>query len=131
MTIIKRSVAGENIFPRTVNVVDVDGNIVEALGASDGRPVVEQSYTFTNYATNQTTTIIKSGVGFLHSVTINTKGTVASAVTLYDAITAINPIAVIDSLNLSGTFTYNCKLTAGLAITTTGTVAPNVTVSWR
>lgn len=111
---------------------DANGNRVAVLSDASGRLVAEAGYTFTNYATNQTTTVIKATPGFLHSVTVNTKGTVASAITLYDSTAAAtNPIAVIDSLNTSGTFTYNCNLVNGLVITTTGTVAANVTVSWR
>jgi hypothetical protein len=119
-------------FPRLMYARDVSGNPIALLADAGGRLVSEAGYTFTNYATNQTTTVIKATAGFLHSVTVNTKGTVASAVTLYDSTAAAtNPIAVIDSLNTSGTFTYNCNLVNGLAITTTGTVAANVTVSWR
>ena len=82
--------------------------------------------------TTATTTLVKSGAGILHGVTINSKGTVASTVTIYDALTAIgNPIAIIDSLTLSGQFVYDINLDTGLTIVTTGTVAPNLTVSYR
>lgn len=93
---------------------------------------IENGYNLTNYTANQTATIIKPSPGFLHAVTVNTKGTVASAVSIFDhASAATNPIGVINSLDLSGTFFYNGNLANGLVITTTGTAAPNVTVSWR
>lgn len=93
---------------------------------------VEGQFSFVNYSTNQTTTVIKGSAGFLHSVVINTKGTVASVTTVYDSTgAASNPIAAIDSLNLSGTFTFDCILVNGLVISTTGTAAPNVTVTYR
>jgi len=79
-----------------------------------------------------TTTLVKSSSGMLHSITVNTKGTVASAITVYDALTATGtPWAVIDSLNLSGPFIYDVNFTVGLTIVSTGTVAPNITVSYR
>lgn len=82
--------------------------------------------------TTATTTLVKTGEGVLHAVIVNTKGTVASTVTVYDALTATGtPIAIIDSLNLSGTFSYDIAFTTGLTIVTTGTVAPNITVSYR
>ena len=77
-----------------------------------------------------TTTVVKASKGMLHSITVNTKGTAASAVTVYDAASATGtPFAVIDSLNLSGTFTYDVDFSTALTIVTTG--APNITVSYR
>lgn len=119
-------------FTETVRLVGVTsaGEEVDVLVDAAGRLFAETPYTLTNYSTNQTATVIKAAPGFLHSVTINTKGTTASAVSIFDhASSASNPIGVIDSLNLSGTFVYNGNLANGLVITTTG--APNVTVSWR
>lgn len=82
--------------------------------------------------TTSTTTLVKTGAGVLHAVIVNAKGTVASAVTVYDALTATGtPIATIDSLNLSGTFSFDIAFSTGLTIVTTGTVAPNITVSYR
>jgi hypothetical protein len=79
-----------------------------------------------------TTTLVKTGVGKLHAVIINSKGTVASAISVYDALTATGtPFAVIDSLNLAGTFTYDIDFSTGLTIVTTGTVAPNVTIAYQ
>jgi hypothetical protein len=79
-----------------------------------------------------TTTTVKSNSGMLHSITVNSKGTVASSITIYNALTATGtPIAIIDSLNLYGTFTFDVYFNTGLTIVTTGTVAPNVTVSYR
>lgn len=92
---------------------------------------VEHRYTPTNIAT-ATTTLIKTGVGHLHSVSVNTKGTVASVITIYDSTAASGTkIATIDSLNLSGSFIYDVSFSVGLTIVTTGTVAPDITVSSR
>jgi hypothetical protein len=86
---------------------------------------------YTNIST-AATTVVKATPGKLHNITINSKGTVASIITVYDALTATGtPIAIIDSLNLSGTFSYEVAFTTGLTLVTTGTVAPNITVSYQ
>lgn len=95
-------------------------------------PVVSISDHAYNHISTSTTTLVKTGAGNLRSITVNSKGTVASTITVYDAITAVAPvIAVIDSLNLSGTFEYDIAFSTGLTIVTTGTVAPDITVSYR
>lgn len=100
--------------------------------ASKANPFPVQVGNLATVINTATTTLVKSGSCNLHTITINTKGTVASAVTVYDALTATGtPIAVIDSLNLSGSFTYDVNLLVGLTIVTTGTAAPNITVSYR
>jgi hypothetical protein len=82
--------------------------------------------------TTATTTLVRSGAGLLHGITVNSLGTVASTIEVYDALTATGtPIAIIDSLNLSGQFLYDINFATGLTLVTTGTVAPNLTVSYR
>ena len=76
------------------------------------------------------TTLVKSGAGVLHLINVNTKGTVASTVTIYDGLSATGTvIGIIDSLNLSGPFQFDVVFNTGLTIVTTG--APNITVSYR
>lgn len=88
-----------------------------------------QSFLYANYATTNTF-LVKSGPGTLHLVNVNTKGSVASTVTVYDGLSAAGTvIATIDSLNLSGAFQYDIAFTTGLTIVMTG--APNITVSYR
>lgn len=90
-----------------------------------------QGYSFTHIAASATNTI-KSGAGVLHAVIVNTKGTVASTLTLYDNTAGSGTIiAIIDSLNLSGTFEFDIAFATGLTIVSTGTVAPDFTVSYR
>ncbi len=85
-----------------------------------------------NHISTATTTLVKSGSGILCDVNINSKGTVASTVTIYDSLTASGTvIAVLDSLNLAGTFHFNCLVTIGITVVTIGTVAPDVTVTFR
>ncbi len=91
----------------------------------------QAGFSFTNITTSTTTTV-KSGAGVLHLVNINADGTVASAVTVYDSLTGSGTkIATINSLALSGAFVYDVAFSTGLTITTTGTQAPDITVSWR
>lgn len=88
-------------------------------------------FSYTNITT-ATTTVVKSGSGTLHGVTINTKGTVASTATIYDNTAGSGTkIAVIDTLNLSGAFFYDANFSTGVTIVTTGTIAPDITVMWR
>lgn len=76
------------------------------------------------------TTVVKSGPGILVSVVVNTKGTVASTITIYDNTAGSGTvISVIDSLNNVGTFTFNCLMAIGITVVTTG--APDITVVYR
>lgn len=87
-------------------------------------------YLYNNIATD-TTTQVKSGAGVLHSVSINSAGTVASTVTISDSTSAGTPlIATINAL-VTGYFIFDAAFATGLRITTTGTVAPNVTITYR
>jgi len=88
-------------------------------------------YQYSNITTS-TTTLVKDGKGTLKSVTINSLGTIVSTITIYDNTTGTGTkIATINSLSLSGTFLYDVNFTNGLTIVTTGTIAPNVTVSYK
>lgn len=111
-----------------VNVAGKDG-LTKAIPAN---PVaVQTSFPFTHLAASATTNL-KAGAGVLGKVIVNTKGTVASVVTLYDSLTGSGSvIAIIDSLNLSGTFSFDIEFAVGLTVVITGTVAPDITVSYR
>lgn len=93
--------------------------------------VEESGRTFSHISTSTTTTV-KSGAGFLHAIIVNSLGTVASTTTVYDNTAGSGTvIAVINTLALSGTLTYDVAFSTGLTLVTTGTVAPDVTVSYR
>lgn len=88
-------------------------------------------WSFQNITTSTTTTV-KSGAGVLHIVNVNTLGTVASTVTVYDNTAGSGTkIATINSLTLSGPFQYDIAFSTGLTLVTTGTAAPDITVSYR
>ena len=68
----------------------------------------------------------------LHCIVVNTLGTVASAVTIYDGASAAGTkIATINSLTLGGSLIYDVAFANGLTITSTGVAAPDLTVSYR
>lgn len=86
---------------------------------------------YTNITT-ATTTIVKASAGVLDSIIINSLGTVASTITIYDSATATGTkIGTINSLAVLGALRFNVTCANGLTIVTTGTVAPDVTVCWR
>lgn len=90
--------------------------------------MADSPYNYTNITT-ATTTVVKSGVGILKALTINT--TTAFAITIYDntsaAGTKIGTIAA--SAAVGSVFEYNVAFTTGLTIVTAG--ASDITVSWR
>lgn len=95
-------------------------------------PVVNAGFTYGHMSTSTTTTF-KSGAGVLHAVIVNTLGTVASNATIYDNTAGSGTvIAVLNTLTTGeGTYTYDVAFTTGLTLVTTGTVAPDITVSYR
>lgn len=119
-------------FPVIRNAVSIadPGAPANALRptASGALPTVSGGYAFDNITTSATT-LVKTGAGVLHSITVNTKGTVASTVVAYDNTAGSGTkIGTVDSLNLSGTFTFDAAFSTGLTIVTTG--APDITVSY-
>jgi len=116
--------------PKTLDIAGQLYVPVVTLADSLGNPYSAGGNTYSHIAT-ATTTAVKASPGQLHSISINSKGTVASTVTVYDSLAGSGAvIAVIDSLNLAGTTIFDVKFTIGLTIVTTGTVAPDVTVSY-
>lgn len=88
-------------------------------------------YSYSNITTAATTTV-KSGSGTLHSVTINSLGTVASSCIIYDNTAGSGTtIATINTLSISGTFMFDAAFATGLTLVTSGTVAPNITVTYK
>lgn len=112
---------------------NTDGNTQRVVLPYDQAaiPVNIAGYSAINIAT-ATTTQVATGFAVLHGIVINTKGTVASTVEVYNSVgTTTDKIATIDSLNLSGTFLFDANCANGIYIVTTGTVAPDITVLWR
>lgn len=99
----------------------------------NGQMITEETGRPYAHISTATTTTVKSGAGSLHSITINTLGTVASTITVYDNTAGSGTvIAVLNSLSTGqGTYIYNAAFATGLTLVTTGTVAPDVTVTYR
>lgn len=91
--------------------------------------LIEQGYTYKNLAANATT-VIRTGKGVLHSITINKKGGSANVCTVYDALTATNPIATIDTTVDYGTLLYDVQFNTGLTVVMGTGTAADITVSW-
>ena len=79
--------------------------------------------TIFKHLTSATAVVLKYGLGTLHRIVFNTFGNGAS-VTLYDALTATNPICITAPPNNTypGSIEYQCDFYVGLTITITGTV---------
>jgi hypothetical protein len=79
-----------------------------------------------NISTNDTAAVLKNSPGILRVVTNNNN---AGTLTLYDALTATNPIATIDCTKVLGTNRYDLNFYTGLTYTTSG--SPNITITWE
>lgn len=109
-----------------------DGDYSQVSLDARGAVFVNPAMFLYSHISTATTTTVKSGAGNLHSISVNTKGTVASTITVFDNTAGSGTvIGVIDSLNLSGAFVLDVAFTTGLTIVTTGTVSPDITVSYR
>lgn len=86
------------------------------------------AYNHKNIATN-TTTVVKSGPGVLHSLTINT--TAAGAITIYDNTSAAGTkvATIAASPAIGSTFTFDVAFAVGLTIVTAA--ASDITVSYN
>jgi hypothetical protein len=94
------------------------------LGEATSRP------NWRNFTGAVTDSVLKYGPGTLQKVCINTKGSNNARCTLYDALTATNPIAVIDTYNVIGSISYDLDFFTGLTITTTANVG-DVTIIYE
>jgi microcompartment protein CcmK/EutM len=86
-----------------------------------------------NHITTNTTTTVKSGAGVLRRIVINTKGSSANTLTIYDNTTGSGTvIGVIDTVNgVSGHFEYGVSFSTGLTIVTANGTAADVTVIYE
>lgn len=90
------------------------------------------SWAYKNIATNATT-VVKSTAGILHTITVN-KGVATATISIYDAVTATNPIGIITfgAALVSDppiTAIFDVDFATGLTIVTSGST--DITVSYR
>lgn len=84
-----------------------------------------------NDISTNTTTTVKSGAGFLHTLTINTKGASSNVLTVYDNTAGSGTkIATIDTTTGVTTLTFDVGFATGLTIVTATGTAADVTVSY-
>lgn len=84
---------------------------------------------FYNHQAVNGTTTIKSGAGFLHTITIGTAGT-TDTITVYDNTAASGTVIAVINDTTPGTHTFDVGFTTGLTIVIAGTTAPDVTVAY-
>ena len=90
----------------------------------DGQP---QQFGYSNIS-SATTTTVKSGGGFLHSIVVN--ATAAGAITIYDSLTGTGTkIGTMKASIVEGTYIFDVTFATGLTIVTAG--SSDITVSYR
>lgn len=126
--------AGANGFLRKLvrlELLNASGTYDLLRGDTKGLYTREGGYSFANITTAATTTV-KNGAGVLHTLTVNNLGTVASTTTVYDNTAGSGTkIATINTLAGQESYVYDAAFATGLTIVTTGTVAPDITVTYR
>lgn len=99
------------------------------VAPSNPLPVAPTS-TYKNISSNATT-VVKSGAGYLGTITINTKGATANTATVYDNTAGSGTvIATIDTTGGAVTLTFNAKFATGLTVVTATGTAANITVCY-
>jgi hypothetical protein len=88
-----------------------------------------------NHISSLTTTTPKSAAGTLHSIVVNSSGSVPCTIIIYDSTTVSgSQIAAIDCSS-RGQLTYDTSFTTGLTIVTTSTatpaIAPDITATFQ
>lgn len=84
-----------------------------------------------NNITTSTTTTVKTGAGFLHAISINTKGATAATATVYDNTAGSGTkLATIDVTANVGTLILDVKFATGLTIVTATGTPGDLTVSY-
>lgn len=89
-----------------------------------------QAFTGTPLAANATT-LVRTGAGVLHGITINTKGASSNTLKIYDGLSASGTLmATIDTTATPGLWEYDMTFTTGLTIVIGTGTAADVTVLW-
>lgn len=95
-------------------------------------PTTQTACKYVHIAANATT-IVKSGPGFLHTISINTKGASANIFTVYDNTSGTgNIIAIINTVDApTNTFIFDVGFNTGLTIVSATGTSADITVSYR
>lgn len=82
------------------------------------------------YLSASTTTVLKTGTGLLHSITITNPST-SSVIAVYDNTAGSGSTILYDDALAVGTLLLDVAFSIGLTIVVTGATAPRLTVSYR
>jgi len=94
-------------------------------------PVYTAAALFLNVTAVTAGTQVKTGSGVLHSVIINTAGSGAATITLYDGTNASGTkIATLNTSVSPFVATYGAAFTTGLFIVVTGTTSGDITITY-
>lgn len=95
------------------------------------RNIFPAVWAYSNITTN-TTTVVKSGAGILHGITINNAGASANVLTIYDNTAGSGTvIGTIDTVELNGRYLpFDVRFGTGLTIVTATGTAADVTVAY-
>ena len=96
------------------------------------RNVHPPSFAFSNLLANATT-LVKTGSGLLHGITINNAGASSNTCTVYDGLSAAGTvIATIDTVELNGrNLLYDVHFVTGLTIVIGTGTAADITVAYQ
>jgi hypothetical protein len=92
--------------------------------------LTQNGFSYRNLAANATT-VIRTGPGILHSITINDQGASSNTCAVYDNTAGTGTlIATIDTVTATGNLLYDVQFNTGLTIVIATGTAANITVSW-
>lgn len=95
---------------------------------------VEQRFSYSHIAAGQATTTVKSGAGFLHSITLNGAATATNVTTIYDNTAGSGTVIAIPAATTATvptTLTYDVSFATGLTIVTATANGADMTISYR
>lgn len=93
----------------------------------DGAP----AFNATHIASALATTTMKSGQGILHTITINTKGTAANTLTVFDNTAGSGTvIAIIDTTSNVQTLILDVAFSTGLTVVSAVGTGADLTIAW-
>lgn len=100
---------------------------------TNNRLNVTQKFSYSHIAAGQATTTVKSGAGFLHSITLNGAATATNVTTVYDNTAGSGTVIAIPAATTATvptTLTYDVSFATGLTIVTATANGADMTISY-
>jgi hypothetical protein len=107
------------------NVQEISSGSVTVVGYAEGRRIGGYAYAHFNAATSGT--LVKSGEGVLHSVSIGDAGS-GMTVSVYDGVNTSGTLLGV--YKVAGSFILDAEFTAGLYVAISGTTVGDVTLCY-